>query len=109
MNVVSDITIIAVVAACSFATRVAPFLIFGRSQKPSENISYIGNILPSAVIAILIVYCLKGVSFGSMAGFLPSFLSVVVVAALHVWKRNNLLSIGVGTACYMVLVQFVFL
>ncbi len=100
--------VIFVVAAVTLATRALPFALFAGKKQPPAFIRYLGSILPYAVMAVLVVYCLKGVQFNSWAGFLPELIAVVVVAALHVWKRNNLLSIGVGTALYMVLVQFVF-
>lgn len=103
-----DIWIILIVAVCTFATRGLPFLLFGGGKKPPHLISWLGQVLPGAVIAILVVYCLKGVHFENAAGFLPSFLAVAATAALHLWKRNNLISIGGGTILYMVLVQMVF-
>lgn len=103
-----EIGIILVIAVCTFATRVFPFVLFGRSHQPTPIIQYLGKILPSAVIAILIIYCLKSVSFSHSAAFAPQFIGVAVVVALHVWKRNNLLSIGLGTICYMIMVQFLF-
>ena len=69
---------------------------------------YLGRVLPPAIIAMLVVYCLKGVSFASPAGWAPQLISAAAVAALHVWKHNNLLSIFGGTILYMVLVQAVF-
>ena len=58
-------------------------------------------------MAMLVVYCLKGISFGGAVGWLPEAISVAVVVALHVWKRNTLLSIVGGTACYMLLIRLV--
>ena len=109
MSKAQALLVIFVVAAVTLATRALPFALFaGKKQPPPDFIRYLGSNLPYAVMAVLVVYCLKGVQFDSWAGFLPELIAVVVVAALHVWKRNNLLSIGVGTALYMVLVQFVF-
>ena len=69
---------------------------------------YLGRVLPPAIIAMLIVYCLRGVSFSTPGGWVPQLLCVAVVAGLHLWKHNNLLSIFGGTILYMVLVQAVF-
>lgn len=103
-----DLLIVLVAALCTFATRAFPFALFGGGKTPPRIITHLGNVLPGAVIAILIVYCLKGIHFESAAGFLPSIIAVTVTAALHVWKRNNLISIGGGTILYMFLVQVVF-
>lgn len=103
-----EIGLIAVVSICTFLTRLFPFVVFGRKGTPSPAVRYLGEVLPGAVIAVLIIYCLKGIDFAVPATFLPNIIAIAVVAVLHIWKRNNLLSIGVGTACYMLLVQLVF-
>ena len=99
---------IAVMAVVTFLTRALPFLLFDRGEHPPRLVLYLGRVLPPAVIAMLIVYCLRGVSFASPAGWAPQFIAAGVVAALHIWKHNNLLSIYGGTILYMVLVQAVF-
>lgn len=99
---------IAVCAVCTLATRVFPFALFGRSEKPPELVSYLGRMLPPAVMSVLIIYCLKDVDVTSVSQLLPQLASIALVVGLHVWKRNNLLSIGAGTVCYMLLVQLVF-
>ncbi|NLW65037.1 MAG: branched-chain amino acid transporter AzlD [Clostridiales bacterium] len=100
---------VAVTAACTFATRLVPFVLFGTRDKPPAIVRYLGEVLPPAVMAILIIYCLKDVDFSSANSILPQVISAAVVVLLHLWKRNNLLSIGAGTVCYMLLVQFVFI
>jgi len=71
-------------------------------------ISYLGRVLPYAVMAMLVVCCLKGLDFSAPGSFVPELLCTALVAGLHPWKRNTLLSIGVGTVAYMLLVQLVF-
>lgn len=105
---IREISIIAIVAACTFATRLFPFLVFGRKKEPSPMIRFLGKVLPSAVMAILIIYCLKNVNFLLPSSVLPQLLSILAVILLHLWKRNNLLSIGLGTLCYMFLIQYIF-
>ena len=99
---------IAVMAVVTFLTRAAPFLLFDRGGEPPKVVLYLGRVLPPAIIAMLIVYCLRGVSFASPAGWIPAAVSCAVVVALHLWKGNDLLSIFGGTVLYMVLVQAVF-
>lgn len=108
MNNLHSILIIAVAAIVTAATRFAPFLIFGDSRKIPSLVAYLGKVLPYAVMGMLVVYCLKDVNFLAAPFGLPEILSCAVVAILHIWKRNSLLSIGLGTVCYMLLVQFVF-
>jgi branched-subunit amino acid transport protein AzlD len=100
--------IIAVVAVCTLITRLIPFVLFGGKRKVPEAVNYLGNILPPAIMATLVVYCLKGADIFSSSHGLPEFIATAVVAALHAWKRNVLLSIAAGTLLYMFLVQVVF-
>lgn len=99
---------ILVVAATTFATRAVPFLIFPKGKEIPKVVRYLGRVLTPAVIGMLVVYCLKNTTVLQAPYGLPEFLAVVAVVALHLWKRNNLLSIGVGTVFYMFLVQAVF-
>ena len=69
---------------------------------------YLGKALPGAVFGLLVVYCLKNVSLLSGSHGLPELIAILVVAGLHLWKRQMLLSIAGGTICYMLLVQLVF-
>lgn len=103
-----DVLLIAVAVLVTMATRFLPFLIFGEKRKTPAIIEYLGKVLPCAIMGMLVVYCLKDLSFLSTPFGLPELIACVVVAALHVWKRNSLLSIGGGTVCYMLLVQLVF-
>lgn len=71
-------------------------------------VQYLGKVLPPAVIGMLVVYCFKSMRLTAFPFGLPELIAGAVVVLLHIWKRNNLLSIGVGTVLYMVLVQTVF-
>ena len=103
-----DIALIAVMALVTMATRFLPFLIFGEHRKTPELITYLGKVLPCAIMGMLVVYCLKDVAYLQAPFGLPELIGIAVVALLHLWKRNSLLSIGAGTVFYMVLVQVVF-
>ena len=99
---------ILVCALCTQVTRWLPFLLFGGKKEVPGLVRYLGTILPAAIMAVLVVYCLKGVELTAPPFGLPEALGVAAVAALHCWKNNTLLSIAGGTAVYMVLVQAVF-
>ena len=103
-----DVLLIVVAVLVTAATRFIPFLIFGEKRKTPPIIEYLGTVLPCAIMGMLVVYCLKDVSFVKGSFGIPELISCAVVSALHVWKRNSLLSIGGGTVCYMLLVQLVF-
>lgn len=102
------IAIIIVVALCTILTRSLPFWIFAGKKELPETIKYLGKVLPSAIMTILVVYCLKGVNPMTGSRGIPELVAVALVVALHLWKKNTLLSIGAGTLCYMFLVQVVF-
>lgn len=103
------IIMILVAAVCTFATRVAPFLLFNGKKPIPPIVRYLGEALPPAVIALLVIYCLKNVNWLAAPHGAPELLCIAVTALLHIWKRNNLLSIGAGTALYMYLVQNIFI
>ena len=100
--------LIAVIALVTALTRFLPFVIWNGSKKTPALIEKLGRMLPYAIMGMLVVYCLKGVSFEGAEGFLPELIAGLIVAGTYVWKRNTLISIILGTVCYMILVQFVF-
>ena len=99
--------LILVMAAVTVAIRFLPFILFKGKETP-EYIGYLGKVLPYSIIAMLVVYCVKDVSVTNKPYGVPELLGVLIVAILHIWRRNTLLSIAVGTVCYMLLKQFVF-
>ena len=99
---------VAVIALVTILLRFLPFWIFGENRKTPPWLAYLGQVLPFAIMGMLVVYCLKDVSPLSAPYGVPQLLSCGLVAALHVWKRNTLLSIAGGTICYMLLMQLVF-
>ena len=108
MNWIHSIAIITVVAICTLLTRALPFVVFGGKREVPQVIRYLGRVLPPAIMAILVVYCLKGVNlFDENHGF-PELIASLIVVVLHLWKKNTLLSIGVGTVCSMILIQVIF-
>ena len=100
--------LVLVCAAVTFVLRAAPFFIFGEGRETPPFVMYLGKVLPYAIIAMLVVYCLRSISFAAAPHGIPEIIATGVVVALQVWRRNTLLSIIGGTACYMLLVQLVF-
>ena len=97
-----------VMAAVTFLTRALPFILFGRGDSAPKIVLYLGRVLPPAVIAMLIVYCLKGVTPFSGSHGIPEAIALLATIALHKWKHQTLLSVAGGTLCYVLLVQLVF-
>jgi len=108
MTLTQQLITIGMVILGTALTRFLPFLLFPAGKPTPKYIQYLGRALPPAVFGLLVVYCLKDASLFTGSRGLPELIAIAVVIALHVWKRQMLLSIAGGTACYMLLVQFVF-
>ena len=108
MSVLEQVITIAAVVLGTMLTRFLPFLLFPAGKPTPRYVQYLGKALPGAVFGLLVVYCLKNVSPLSGSHGLPELIAILVVAGLHLWKRQMLLSIAGGTICYMLLVQLVF-
>ena len=99
---------IAVMSVVTASTRFIPFLVFGGKGKTPKFVDKLGRSLPYAIMAMLVVYCLKGTTFTTMSGYVPQIICCGISAGLYIWKKNTLLSIITATIAYMVLVQTVF-
>jgi len=103
MNAVILVTVMALTTA---ALRFLPFLVFTKKTPPF--VVYLGKVLPAALIGMLVVYCLRNMTFLEAPYGASEVIAVVVVALIHKWRHNTMLSLIAGTACYMLLVQLVF-
>ena len=108
MTLTEQIITIAMVVLGTMLTRFLPFLLFPAGRPTPRYIDYLGKFLPAAVFGLLVVYCLKNVTILTGSHGLPELIAILIVIALHLWKRQILLSIAGGTVVYMLLVQFVF-
>ncbi len=108
MTITEQIITVALCVLGTVLTRCLPFIIFRGNKPAPKYIQYLGKALPSAIFAMLVVYCLKDVSFAGGSYGLPELVSIAVTAGLHLLCRQMLVSIAGGTVCYMLLIQFVF-
>ena len=108
MSNLHSVLIVAVCALVTMGLRFLPFMILRGDRPTPAYIVYLGKVLPYAIMGMLVVFCLKGVSLTAAPHGLPEFIACALTAVLHVWKRSTLISIIGGTACYMILVQMVF-
>ena len=102
----NTVYIIATMSITTLVIRFIPFFVF--KKKTPEYISYLGDVLPPAIIGMLVIYCLKDVNLLAYSFGIPELLAVAVVVGLQAWKRNSLISILAGTVIYMLLTQFIF-
>lgn len=108
MTLTQQIITIGMVVLGTMLTRFLPFLLFPAGKPTPRYIQYLGKVLPASVFGLLVIYCLKNVSVFTGSHGIPELLAILLVAVLHLWKRQMLLSIAGGTVFYMILVQTVF-
>ena len=108
MTLTQQLITIAMCVLGTMATRYIPLLLFPPGRQTPPYVQYLGKVLPSAVFALLVVYCLKDVSLTTGSHGIPEALALAVTVVLHVWRRQMFLSMAAGTILYMVLVQTVF-
>ncbi len=99
---------IALMAIITAAIRFMPFALFPEGRKRPEFITYLGTVLPYAIIGMLVIYCFKDTNFLQYPHGIPAVIAGVSVVLLHIWKSNTLLSVFGGTAIYMILINFIF-
>ncbi len=108
MTLTQQIITIAICSIGTILTRFLPFWIFNSKRGTPKYVQYLGKALPSAIFAMLVIYCLRNVNFTGGYHGAPELISIVLITGIHLWRRNMLLSIASGTICYMLLVQMVF-
>ena len=111
MTTTQQIITVGMAVLATMLTRFVPFIVFRPGRPTPKYIMYLGKSLPASVFALLVVYCLRDISFiPTPSSFLPTdtiaqLLAVAVTAAVHVWRRNMMWSIAMGTICYMTLIR----
>ncbi len=108
MSFKQQLITVAVIILATVIMRFLPFVLFPDNKPTPKFIHYLGVVLPAAVFGLLMIYALKGVDLFSGGHGIPELLAIAATAAVHLWKKQMLLSISAGTICYMLLVQFVF-
>ena len=107
-TIIQTFVTIAVLAFGTAITRFLPFVCFPNAASAPRYVRYLGKMLPTAAISLLVVYCFRNIEFAAAPHGIPEVISILAITALHIWKKNTLLSIAAGTAIYMLLVQFLF-
>jgi len=108
ISVWDAVAIFAVTAVMPWITRAVPFVIFGKRKELPKFVTYLGKVLPGAIMATLVIYCLKSIDLTEFPFGLAELISVAVVVILHLWRKNIFWSIAGGTLCYMILIRTVF-
>ena len=108
MTITEQIITIGLCVLATVLTRFLPFIIFRGNKPAPKYVQYLGRALPAAIFSMLVVYCLKNVNVTAYSFGIPELIAIIAVVALHLWKRQMILSIAGGTVLYMLLVQVVF-
>ena len=107
-STIHDLLLVLVMAVFTALLRFLPFIAFPEGRKRPKVITYLGTVLPYALIGMLVIYCYKSVSVFEYPYCLPELIASALVAVLHIWKKNTLISVFGGVLFYMALVQLVF-
>ncbi len=107
-DTIYDLLMVGVMAIFTALLRFLPFFAFPEGRKRPKVITYLGTVLPYALIGMLVIYCFKSVSIFEYPYCIPELIASALVAVLHIWKRNTLISVFGGVIFYMALVQLVF-
>ncbi len=107
MTLTEQIITISMCVLGTMLTRFLPFAVFNSKRPTPKYIQYLGKVLPGAIFAMLVVYCLRNVSIVSGTHGIPELIAIALTIGLHLWKRKMLLSIACGTICYMLIVQVI--
>lgn len=108
MTSLEMIITVAIVVVGTLLTRFGAFLIFPPGKQAPDFVLYLGKALPTSVMGMLVVYTFKETVILSYPYGIPELIALIVTIGLHLWKRNMLVSIGVGTVVYMIFIQAVF-
>ena len=103
-NTIYPLAVIGVIAVVTWALRAFPFLLFGNRPLP-KVIRYLGKVLPPAIMTVLVIYCLRDISFSQSPFGIPELAACALVVILQAVRKNMYLSIIAGTVCYMVLIR----
>ena len=101
-----SLALVAVMAAVNALSRYLPFWVFSRGVP--RAVVYLGRVLPPAIMGMLVVYCLRNMTFLAAPYGAAEMIGVALVVLVHKWRHNTMLSLIAGTACYMLLTQTVF-
>ena len=99
---------IAIIAGVTFLTRALAFLVFGGHKHLPPFLVFLGQVLPIAIMGLLVIIALKDTSALTYPYGIPELLACLGTLALHVWRNSFILSVVGGTIFYMFLVQAVF-
>lgn len=108
-TLIYNILLITVVALVTWSTRAIPYIIFGRSKKLPSILTYLGNVLPNAIMIILVIYCIRDINISNISSGAAQLISIICIIIIQLIGKNTILSIITGTIIYMTLIRTIFI
>lgn len=121
MTITQQIIMVAAGVVATMLTRFIPFIVFRPGKPTPKYILYLGKVLPASVFALLVMYCLRHVSFikttvlaaSGTTGWhfilsndtIAQLIAVLFTIAIHAWRKSIMWSLAAGTICYMILIR----
>mgnify|MGYP000776659003 CR=1 FL=1 len=94
MTLAQQIITVGMCVLATLLTRFLPFAVFNARKPTPQYIHYLGELLPGAIFAMLVIYCLRNVSLLSGSHGLPELIGIAVTVGLHLWKAASAASTG---------------
>jgi branched-subunit amino acid transport protein AzlD len=93
--------------AITFTLRAAPFAVLGQLRR-SQAVRALSLWMPVGILAILTAVSLRGTIAADPGAAWKALTAVAVTAGVHLaFGRRTILSVGLGTLCYVVLLNVV--
>ncbi|OED29761.1 branched-chain amino acid transporter permease [Methanosphaera sp. WGK6] len=108
MQLYQEIIIILVASLATLITRFLPFIFFRSDDKTPAYIKYMGNVLPSSVFGLIVIYALRNTTILTGSHGIPEAIGIIITIILYYWKHDMIIPIVGGTISYMILIQFIF-
>lgn len=104
MNKTTAALALVLCAIIVYFERSLPWLAFGKREMP-PLIKKLSDLLPPALMAILVVYGLKSLTTSDFHTSVAMIIASIFTAIIHIYKKNQILSVFLGTAVYMILLN----
>lgn len=102
------ITVVCLALVGSTYFLLVPFRLFQRGNQTPRYIQGLGEFLPGAIMVMLVVYCLRNVTWLSGNHGWPDLIACTLTILVHLKWRSLFASMIIGTTAYILMVNFVF-
>lgn len=107
MDISHALIAVVLITLVTFSLRALPF-IAGSFLKRYQWVASLGNFLPPAIMALLLMHSVNDLATQSSTAYWPECASVALTLMMHVLWRKPLISIVSGTGLYILLLHVFF-